>query len=462
MTPTSKGTTESRRTEPQSPRGGRSHRAPEEGGATEPPRRAEPQSPRGGRSHRAPEEGGATEPPRRAEPQSPRGGRSHRAPEEGGATEPPRRAEPQSPRGGRSHRAPEEGGATEPPRRAEPQSQGEWTQLSLFLSVLCAWAFTEKSADKGAKESAFSALQAQPAENVASEKRGSLSFSEALSAPEQDVPPPAHHRHMGQFTAVGTCNSLLELSVISFMDDVPVGSYNNIYKQINIKIPWIFKALGADYITKRDHLLVDHEQHFRWIIPFLSKNDTNPNRNHTAQLLTDCEIDNDVKVKSHVHLIWDGVEYYRIDEEVGQWDNLKPETNQYQQILDTPYWTDLRKRFMSEYCVDLLRKIIGYSSLRDNVPPEVTVSRHVNSEVRIILSCTATGFYPRSILLQWKKNGELGVWGKETSSGILPNMDSTFYLRLTLELPPEDSGTGFTCVVEHTELKTPAVYPVLF
>uniref|UniRef100_A0A7N4NZB0 MHC class I-like antigen recognition-like domain-containing protein n=1 Tax=Sarcophilus harrisii TaxID=9305 RepID=A0A7N4NZB0_SARHA len=180
----------------------------------------------------------------------------------------------------------------------------------------------------------------------------------------------AHHRHMGQFTAVGTCNSLLELSVISFMDDVPVGSYNNIYKQINIKIPWIFKALGADYITKRDHLLVDHEQHFRWIIPFLSKNDTNPNRNHTAQLLTDCEIDNDVKVKSHVHLIWDGVEYYRIDEEVGQWDNLKPETNQYQQILDTPYWTDLRKRFMSEYCVDLLRKIIGYSSLRDNVPPE--------------------------------------------------------------------------------------------
>ncbi|XP_074141085.1 zinc-alpha-2-glycoprotein-like [Sminthopsis crassicaudata] len=270
----------------------------------------------------------------------------------------------------------------------------------------------------------------------------------------------AHHRHMGQFTAVGTYNSLLELSVISFMDDIPVGSYNNIYKQINIKIPWIFKALGADYLTKRDHLLVDHEQHFRWIIQFLSKNDTNPNRNHTVQLLADCEIDNDIKVKSHVHLIWDGVEYYRIDEEVGQWENLKPETNQYQHTLASPYWTDLRKRFMSEYCVDLLRKIVGYSSLRDNVPPEVTVSRHVNPEDRIILSCTATGFYPRSILLQWKKNGELGVWGKETSSGILPNMDSTFYLCLTLELPPEDSGTGYTCVVEHTELKTPTVYPV--
>ncbi|XP_074141620.1 major histocompatibility complex class I-related gene protein-like [Sminthopsis crassicaudata] len=270
----------------------------------------------------------------------------------------------------------------------------------------------------------------------------------------------AHHRHVGQFTAVGTYHALLELSAISFIDDIEVGSYNNADQQINIKIPWISKALGADRINQRRHLLVDHEQNFGWAIQLLSKNDTNYNTNHTAQLLADCEIDNGIKIKSHIHLIWEGVEYYRIDEEVGHWENLKPEVKKYQYILDGPFWTNLRKRYMNEYCVNLLRKIVGYSSLRDNVPPEVTVSRYVNPEGRIILSCTATGFYPQSILLQWEKNGELGVWGKETSSGILPNMDSTFYLRLTLEISPEYSGTGYTCVVEHTELKTPAVYPV--
>ncbi|XP_027697565.1 class I histocompatibility antigen, F10 alpha chain-like, partial [Vombatus ursinus] len=182
--------------------------------------------------------------------------------------------------------------------------------------------------------------------------------------------------------------------------------------------------------------------------------------NHTGQLLADCEIDNDIKVKSHVHLIWDGEEYYRIDEEAGHWENLKPEFKKYEFILVSPFWTDLRKRYMNQYCVDLLRKIVGYSSLRDNVPPEVTVSLHVNREGSTVLSCTATGFYPRSILLRWEKDGKLGVWGKETSSGTLPNADSTFYLQITLELPPEDSVMGYTCVVEHIELKTPAVYPV--
>ncbi|XP_043845498.1 major histocompatibility complex class I-related gene protein-like [Dromiciops gliroides] len=269
-----------------------------------------------------------------------------------------------------------------------------------------------------------------------------------------------HHRHVGQFTAVGTAQSLLEINGISFMDDVELGSYNNVQPKITIKIPWMPLALGIDYLIQKRHLLVDHEQHFRWVIQYLAKNDTDPNRNHTGQLLADCEIDDDIKVKSHVHLIWDGEEYYRIDEEVGHWENLKPEVKKYQHILESPFWTNLRKQYMDEYCIDWMRKIVGYSSLRDNVPPEVTVSQRVNPEGSSILSCTARGFYPQSILLRWEKNGELGVWGKETSSGILPNVDSTFYLQVTLELPPNDSGMNYTCIIEHVELKMPAVYPV--
>ncbi|XP_068960301.1 patr class I histocompatibility antigen, A-2 alpha chain-like, partial [Petaurus breviceps papuanus] len=241
-----------------------------------------------------------------------------------------------------------------------------------------------------------------------------------------------HHRHVGQFTAVGTIHSLLEINGISFMDDVELGTYNNPPQKINIKIPWIFEAIGFDYITQKRHLLVEHEQHFHWFIQYLAKNDTNDKgRNHTVQLLADCEIDNDIKIKSHIHLIWDGEEYYRIEEEDGHWESLKPEVNKYQHIVESPFWTDLRKRYMNEYCVGLMRKITGYKRLKDNVPPEVTVSPHVNPEGSTILSCTARGFYPQSILLRWEKDGKLGVWGKETSSGILPNMDNTFYLQVT-------------------------------
>ncbi|NP_001311362.1 H-2 class I histocompatibility antigen, alpha chain-like precursor [Monodelphis domestica] len=269
-----------------------------------------------------------------------------------------------------------------------------------------------------------------------------------------------HHSHIGQFTAVGTAHSLLELSAINFLNDIEVGSYNKAHKQIIVKIPWISKALGVNNIIKKINLLVEHEQHFRWTIQFLSRNDTNHNRNHTAQLLAECEIDNNITVKSHIYLIWDGVEYFRIDEEVGHWENINPEFKEYQHILESPFWTTLRKRYMKLYCVDLMRKIVGYSSIRDNVVPEVAVSQHVSPEGSIILSCIASGFYPRSILMSWEKYGKLGIWGNESSSGTLPNMDSTFYLKVTLELPPEDSGAGYTCVVEHSELKSPAIYSV--
>nr|XP_020856840.1 zinc-alpha-2-glycoprotein-like isoform X2 [Phascolarctos cinereus] len=268
-----------------------------------------------------------------------------------------------------------------------------------------------------------------------------------------------HHRHVAQFTAVTTTHSLLELKEISFMDDIEVGSYSSIHEQIIVKIPWVSKAVGVDLITEMHNLFVEHEQHISWILQYFTKNGTNHNRNHTGQLLADCEIDNDIKVKSHIHLIWDGEEYCKIDEEVGHWENVKPDFKKYQHILESLYWTNIRKRYMNQYCVDLLRKIVGYSSLRDNLPPEVTTSRHVNPEGSIILSCTATGFYPRSILLHWEMDGKLGVWGKETSSGTLPNADSTFYLQVTLKLPPEDSGMGYICVEEHIELKIPAVYP---
>ncbi|XP_036607168.1 zinc-alpha-2-glycoprotein-like [Trichosurus vulpecula] len=270
----------------------------------------------------------------------------------------------------------------------------------------------------------------------------------------------AHHKHVGQFTAVGSPNSVLELSAINFIDDIELGYYRNINQQRIIKIPWVIKVVGIDYITQMHKLLVDHEQTLHWMMYHLGKNDTNRNRNHTGQLLADCEIDNDIKIKSHIHLIWNGEEYCRIDEEIGHWEYLKPEGKKFQGVLESPLWTNLRKHYMNEYCVDLMRKIVGYKNLKDNVPPEVTVSRHVNPKGSTILSCTATGFYPRSILLHWEKDGKLGVWGKETSSGTLPNMDNTFYLQVTLELPPEDSGMSYTCVVEHIELKTPAVYPV--
>ncbi|XP_044515209.1 antigen-presenting glycoprotein CD1d-like [Gracilinanus agilis] len=181
----------------------------------------------------------------------------------------------------------------------------------------------------------------------------------------------AHHSHEMFFTAVGTTKSLLDFTLVSFLDDVEIAFYNKKQQQFVIKEAWVSHALGADFIEDMQQKLKFNEIDYLWALQNWVKDDK-----------------------------------------------------------------------------------------RGEMPPEVTVSRYDDPDGNITLSCTARGFYPRSILLHWEKDEQLDVWGQESSSGILPNTDATFYLQITLKLQSRDTGTGYTCVVKHNELETPAVYPV--
>uniref|UniRef100_A0A8C6VCX6 Ig-like domain-containing protein n=1 Tax=Naja naja TaxID=35670 RepID=A0A8C6VCX6_NAJNA len=70
-----------------------------------------------------------------------------------------------------------------------------------------------------------------------------------------------------------------------------------------------------------------------------------------------------------------------------------------------------------------------------------------------ILLCTATGFYPLEIEVQWLKNGQLeeeGVaFGEELQNG-----DWTYQLQVMLETQPQ-RGDVYTCQVGHVSLEAP-------
>lgn len=70
-------------------------------------------------------------------------------------------------------------------------------------------------------------------------------------------------------------------------------------------------------------------------------------------------------------------------------------------------------------------------------------------EKNVILMCLATGFYPKDIILQIKRNGRIltredGV----TTSGTRPNGDDTFQRRDHVEILKSDMST-YTCEVIH-------------
>uniref|UniRef100_A0A0B8RR48 MHC class II antigen n=1 Tax=Philothamnus irregularis TaxID=1899461 RepID=A0A0B8RR48_9SAUR len=75
------------------------------------------------------------------------------------------------------------------------------------------------------------------------------------------------------------------------------------------------------------------------------------------------------------------------------------------------------------------------------------------SSPNTILLCTATGFYPVEIEVQWLKNGrpekEGVAFGEELQNG-----DWTYQLQVILETQPQ-RGDVYTCKVEHLSLEAP-------
>ncbi|XP_020856816.1 zinc-alpha-2-glycoprotein-like isoform X1 [Phascolarctos cinereus] len=270
----------------------------------------------------------------------------------------------------------------------------------------------------------------------------------------------AHHSHEILFTAVGTSKTLLSFTMVSFLDDVEIAFYDKKHQQLVIKEAWVSHVLGADFIEDQQYKLMHNEIDYLWALQNWVQNDTLGKKNHTVQIWHNCHLERDIHVSSRIWCAVDGEDFCQMDEQISHWVAKKPEAEPAVLLAEEIYCSKKVKRYLEDYCVQPMRKVLQYSNIRDNVPPEVTVSWHHAPDGNVTLSCTATGFYPSSILLHWEKDKQLVVWGQESSSGILPNIDVTFYLQITLKLQSRDMEPGYTCVVEHSELETPAMYHV--
>uniref|UniRef100_A0A3Q4HVK2 Immunoglobulin C1-set domain-containing protein n=1 Tax=Neolamprologus brichardi TaxID=32507 RepID=A0A3Q4HVK2_NEOBR len=81
------------------------------------------------------------------------------------------------------------------------------------------------------------------------------------------------------------------------------------------------------------------------------------------------------------------------------------------------------------------------------------VTVHVGStppvQSNLILTCLATGFYPKDIIVRIRRNGRvLTADDGLTSSGVLPNNDETFQRRDHMEILKSDLSK-FSCEVVH-------------
>ncbi|KAM5294492.1 T-cell surface glycoprotein CD1e, membrane-associated-like isoform 1-T1 [Glossophaga mutica] len=92
----------------------------------------------------------------------------------------------------------------------------------------------------------------------------------------------------------------------------------------------------------------------------------------------------------------------------------------------------------------------GKSELERQVKPEVWVSKGSSpGPGRLLLVCHVSGFHPKPVWVMWMR-GEQEQLGTQRSE-LLPNVDRTWYLRVTLNVAAREA-VGLTCRVKHSSL----------
>lgn len=250
-----------------------------------------------------------------------------------------------------------------------------------------------------------------------------------------------------------------EFTAMGLVDGRMIDYYDNDLQEKIPKQKWMEERLDADYWVKGSKTRQSKHQWFNVNIGILKtrmgQNDTNL---HVLQWRHGCvgetQPDGSLKFSSGKDMYsYDGNDFLSFDESNKVW--VAPATA----ALETKRkWDDVQVLkeytvgYLEKECIDWLSKFVSYGQkqLQEASPPKVYLfAKNSKIEANIILSCLATGFYPKDITLNIRREGRIlkredGVQKSE----VLPNGDDTFQRKDTVEILRSDKSK-YTCEVIH-------------
>ncbi|XP_041956579.1 hereditary hemochromatosis protein homolog [Alosa sapidissima] len=130
--------------------------------------------------------------------------------------------------------------------------------------------------------------------------------------------------------------------------------------------------------------------------------------------------------------------------------------------MENEGWThsmDFPLRYRMIYhpnCIKFLKKHLAKERNRvlKKVKPRVRLLQRVlPCSAGVLLTCLATGFYPRHINLTLLRDGQPVSDHQITGGELLPNGDETYQMRKSLEVSAEElQHHHYTCTAEHLSL----------
>ncbi|XP_047461011.1 H-2 class I histocompatibility antigen, Q10 alpha chain-like [Mugil cephalus] len=252
-----------------------------------------------------------------------------------------------------------------------------------------------------------------------------------------------------------------EFTAMGLLDGKMIDYYDSEHQTKVPKQPWMGERLSKEYWDKGTQSRRSKQQWFKVNIDILMKrmrqDDTDV---HVIQWMVGCEgvVQADGSLRYHRGINtygYDGNDFLSFDDIHSVWvaptDAAVPTKRKWD---DVQVLTEYTKGYLENECMDWLEKFrsLGKNQIKKAPPPEVFVfARNAKVETNVILMCLATGFYPKDIVLNIKRNGHIltredGV----VTSDVRPNEDDTFQRRDYVEIRRSDTS-NYSCEVIHAE-----------
>ncbi|XP_063042225.1 H-2 class I histocompatibility antigen, K-D alpha chain-like [Engraulis encrasicolus] len=257
------------------------------------------------------------------------------------------------------------------------------------------------------------------------------------------------------YTASSGIPSFPDFVAVGMVDEVQFIHYDGESQQPVFKQDWM-KAVNADdpqYLQEETQGLQSNQQLFKANIDIVKERFNQTAGVHTLQNMYGCQWDDETQaVDGYDQWSYDGENFVTLDLK-----NLRYIATTQSHITSNSWNSNegmlaLYKHYFTQECIEWLKKYVQYgsSTLGRKAAPEVSFLQK-GPEV----ACHATGFYPDSVMIAWKKNG-VEMDDDVDVGETLPNEDGTFQKRSVLTISPKEKAT-YSCEVTHKSRAEPIV-----
>ncbi|XP_049606232.1 H-2 class I histocompatibility antigen, Q10 alpha chain isoform X2 [Syngnathus scovelli] len=234
--------------------------------------------------------------------------------------------------------------------------------------------------------------------------------------------------------------TLPEYLVMAYVDGVQILQFDSYHRETKAIHDWVNKITedDPDFWKRETEFNIGNEQVMKVNIETAKKRFNQTGGVHMIQVMRGCEWDDETgEVDGWQHVRYDGEDFLSFEAKTMTWIAANPQAFVTKLKLDQiDGFNEVRKNILTEECPFELKKHVsnGRDYLTRTELPKVFLLQKTSSSP---VTCHATGFYPRTSTLFWRKNGE--EIHKDVEMGeTLPNHDGTFQTsaHLKVEVTP--------------------------